>query len=150
VNDFLQIFTQLGVNSTLLIQFATVAVVFLYLSKFFFEPYLKLFDLRHKHLVEDRETANKLIEEGNKKLASYNQTLASARREARAILDKTILEAKMQEAEILNDAREAAKKIQAEAAASLEQQRIAVNKVLATDLEKYVQQAAEKIVLRKS
>ncbi len=149
MNDLLQIFIQLGVNSTLLIQFVTVVIVFVFLSKFFFTPYLKLFELRHKRLIEDRENANKMIEEANKKFETYNKSLSSARREAQLSLEKAISEAKAQEAALLGAAREEAKKIQLTAAASLEQERTKVQAVLAADVDAFAKEAIEKILARK-
>ncbi len=140
---------QLGLDQTLFIQFAIFAVLYLVLNYAFFRPFLKLFQIRHRRTVEDREAAEKMVKQADAKFAEYKQRLAEERQAAKRELDATIEQAKKEEAAILGVAREEARKITQEASESIGKQRDQLRKQLELDVELLARNISEKLISRK-
>ena len=140
---------QLGLDKTFFIEFALIAALFLFLSKVYFKPFLKLFEARHKKTVEDREAAEKLLAEAHSRLEEYKRVLAEERTSARREYEALLLEARKQESQLLAEAREEAKKITQEAADSANRQREQLRKQLEKDVESIAQTISESLLSRK-
>jgi len=140
---------QLGLDNTFFVQLAIIAALFLLLSNFYFKPFLKLFEARHKRTVEDREAAERLMAQAQAKLEEYKKLLTEERIAAKASFDATLQEARKQESEILSQAREEAKKITHDAAESVNKQREQVKKQLEADVNQIAQTISERLLARK-
>ena len=140
---------QLGLNYTFLIEFALFAALFLLLSEVYFKPFLKLFELRHKKTVEDREAAEKLMTQAQAKFDEYKRLLTEERVLSKKSFEATLQEARKQEAELLSQARDEAKKITQEAADSVNRQRDQIKKQLEADVTQLAQNISERLLARK-
>lgn len=141
---------QLGLDNTFFIQLGIVAALFFVLSKFYFKPFLKLFETRHKRTVEDREAAERLLSQAETKLEEYKRLLAEERIAAKKNYDAALAEARKQETELLTQARDEAKKITHEAAESMNRQRDQIKKQLDVDAEAIAQTISERLLSRKA
>ena len=140
------LFQQLGLDSTFYIQFVIFGVVYVVLSTLFFKPFLKLFEARHKRLVEDREAAEKLVSQADSKFEEYKARLTAERTEARKEYDLLILRAKKEEQEIIGAARDQAKKITQEAADSVLKQKEQIKAQLETEVEGLARTIADSLL----
>lgn len=140
---------QLGLNSSFFIEFALFFFLFLILSRFYFRPFLKLFEARHKRTVQDREAAEKLLAQANSKLEEYKRLLTEERAATKKEFDVALQEAHKQEEELLAKAREEAKKITQGAAESVHRQREELKKQLEKDVETISQTISERLLSRK-
>jgi F-type H+-transporting ATPase subunit b len=141
---------QLGLDNTFFVQLGIVAALFFVLSKFYFKPFLKLFENRHKRTVEDREAAERLLSQADAKLDEYKRLLAEERIAAKRNYDAALAEARKQETELLTQARDEAKKITQEAAESMNRQRDQLKKQLDADVEVIAQTISERLLSRKA
>lgn len=146
MSDIIQ---QLGLDSTVFVQAGIFILVFLVLSQVYFKPFLKLFDLRHKRLIEDRNAAESLIKDADAKFEEYRKKLAEERAEARQAYEALVNESKREESAILNQARAEAKKITQEAAENANQQREKIKKQLDADVEGLARSIADQLLTRK-
>ena len=140
---------QLGLDNSFFVELAMIAALFVLLSQLFFKPFLKLFEARHKRTVEDREAAEKLMAQAHAQLDEYKRLLSEERMAAKKGYDFALSEARKQEAELLNEARETAKKITQEAADSVNRQREQLKKQLESDTDLIAQTISEKLLSRK-
>lgn len=140
---------QLGLDKTFFIELGVVAVIFVMISNLYFKPFLKLFEARKKKTVGDREAAVRLLAQANAKLDEYNRRLTEERQSARKTYEQALLEAKKQEAVILGEAREEAKKITQEAADSVNRQREKLKRDLEVDVESIAHSITERLLARK-
>lgn len=141
-----EILEQLELNNTFFIQFALFAVLFLLLAQIYFRPFLKLFELRHKKMVADKQSAERLVEQADAKFAEYTKRLSEERKQARQEYESLLLATKLEEAAILNQAREEAKKITKDAAASAVLQREQLRHQLEVDVESIAQQISKALL----
>ena len=140
---------QLGLNSTFFIEFAIFIVLYLILANVYFKPFLKLFQARHKKTIEDRETAEKLMQQAQAKFDEYKRVLQEERTSLRAEYERALTEAKHQENEQLAKARDEAKKITQETIEAVDQQRVQLKKQLSADIESLAQGISERLLSRK-
>jgi F-type H+-transporting ATPase subunit b len=145
-----ELLNQLGLDSTFFIEFAMIAVLFFALSQFYFKPFLKLFQARHKKTVEDREVAMRLMAQAQAKLDEYKRLLHDARHENKKALEHAITEARKSETEILAEARNEAKKITQAAADSVNNQREDLKKQLQADVEAIARSISDRLLSRKA
>jgi F0F1-type ATP synthase membrane subunit b/b' len=143
------ILTQLELDRTFFIQFATFSIVFLILSRIYFRPFLHLFEARHKRTIEDREAAERLMSQAQAKLDEYKTRLAEERAAARRDYEAVLNEAKKEEATILYLAREESRKITHEAAESVAKQHEQLKRQLEVDAESLARSIAERLVPKK-
>lgn len=143
------ILEQLGINSTFFYQLAIFIAVFIVLSQFYFKPFLRLFEQRHKRTVQDREAAERMLLEAQQKLEEYKTKLAQERTKSKSEFDAIIGQAKKDEAAQMARAREEAKKITQEAADSIAAQRDSLKNQLQKDVEAMAQTISEKLLSRK-
>ncbi len=140
---------QLNLDNTFFVEFVIIAVLFLVLSKVYFEPFLKLFEVRHKRTISDREAAEQLMQQAQNKLEEYKRLLSEERLAARKTYEEALTQAKKQEAIVLAEAREEAKKITQDAADSVNLQRDRLKKQLDSVVEEVAQGISEKLLSRK-
>jgi F-type H+-transporting ATPase subunit b len=143
------ILEQLGIDSTFFAELVIFFVVFTILSRFYFRPFLQLFEARHKKTVQDREAAEKMMIDAQQKLEEYKQRLSLERANAKKHYDSILEQAKKDEAEIMARAREEAKKVTQEAADSVAAQREKLKAQLQSDVESLAQTISEKLLSRK-
>lgn len=138
----------LHLDHTVFIQFGIFAVLFFLLPNIFFRPYLKLFEQRHKKMVEDREAADRMMKQANDKFEEYKRKIGEERAAARKDYEQMILAAKKDEFEILNSARNEAKKLTQEAIESVNAQRDQLKKQIDADVETFGKQISEKLMTK--
>ncbi len=142
------ILEQLGLDRTFFIEMGIFLVLFLFLSKFYFRPFLALFEARYRKTIGDREKAEKLMRDAQTKMDDYKRTLSDARINARAEYDLALLEAKKLEALELSKAREEAKKITQQTVDQINHQRNELKKQLNQDVENLAQSISERLLSR--
>ncbi len=143
------IFQQLGLDHTFFYQLAIFCVLFFLLSRLYFKPFLSLFETRHKRTVADREAAEKLMAQAQTKFDDYKRRLTEERLNARKEYEMILAEAKKEEALLLGQAREEAKKITQTAIDAIGKQRGELKRELEGDIETLAKTVSEKLLLRK-
>jgi len=143
-----EILQQLGVDQTFFVIFGIFTAVFFILERVYFKPFFKLFELRHKKTVEDRQAATDMLAQAESKLDEYQRKLNDARTQARTEFNQLIDEAKKEEARVLAGAREEAKKIAQEASAEVLQQRDRLKKQLEGEVEQIAKGIADKLLVK--
>lgn len=141
-----EILEQLELNDTFFIQFALFATLFVLLTQIYFKPFLKLFELRHKKMVADKQSAERLIEQADARFAEYTKKLSEERLLARQEYEALLVATKAEEAAILSQAREEAKKITKEAAESVALQREELKRQLEVDIESIAQSISKTLL----
>lgn len=142
------IIQQLGLDYTYFVQLGILATVFVLLSNVYFKPFQKLFESRHKRMVEDREAAENLLKQADARFEEYRKRLHDERGRARQEMEAVIAEAKKEESAILNEARNEAKRITQEAAESVAKQREQVSRSLQSEVEALAQQISQTLLVR--
>ncbi len=140
---------QLGLDQSLFVLLAIVSVLYFILTPLYFRPFLRLFALRHKRTVEDREAAENMVKQADAKLEEYKKRLSEERQAAKRELDAALEQAKKEEAALLGAARDEARKITHEAAESVAKQRDQLRKQLELDVEVLARNISEKLISRK-
>jgi len=140
---------QLGLDNTFFMELALIAFLFVVLSRLYFQPFLKLFEARHKKTVEDKLAAEKLLAEANSKLEEYKNAITLERANARKDYENTLIEARKEESRILAEARDEAKRITQKAAESIQSQHEQVRRNLEVDVESFAQNISERLLSRK-
>jgi len=144
-----EILKQLDLDQTFFVQMAVFAALFFALSRIFFQPFLKLFQKRYDRTVHDKEAAAKLMSQALAKLEDYKQQLATERSAARAEYETIIASAKADEAALMSQAREEAKKITQATAESISKQREEIKAQLEKDTDDLARTISEKLLSRK-
>ncbi len=144
------ILEQLGLDQTYFFQLAVFAVLFFFLGRVYFKPFLSLFEARHRKTVQDRAMAESLLSQAESKLEEYKKKMTEERAAAREELNVLLKEARDQEAALLARSRDAAKKITSEAGAALAAKAEQIKAQLDVDAEVIAQSISEKLLLRKS
>ncbi len=142
------ILRQLELDQTFFAQLALFWVLFLILSKVYFKPFQRLLAQRHQRTVADRQEAEKLMAEADRKFDEYKHRIAEERAAARKDYETLLAEAKREEAEILGGARAQAKQITQEANESIQKQREDIRRQLETDAETLAQQISQKLLVK--
>lgn len=144
-----ELLTQLGLDHTVFVQFAIFAVVFPILANFFFKPFLKLIEARHKRTVEDREAAEKMMGEANARFEEYKRRLSEERATAKKDYEEILAAVKREEGELLSQARAEAKKITQEAMDDVVKQREHVQQQLAREADVIAKTISETLLARR-
>jgi F-type H+-transporting ATPase subunit b len=140
---------QLELDQSFFYQLALFSVVFFVMRGLYFKPITKLFNARHKRLIEDREAAEALVSQADQKLEEYKRRLTEERVEARKQYDAILADTRKEEAQILNTARNEAKKITQEAVESINKQREQIKKQLEADVEGLAKNISDTLLARK-
>lgn len=99
----------LEIDGTVLITFALVWILVVFLTKFFFKPLQKIRSERAARLDGDREASQRAESEGAKDLRGVEQSLKAAREAAGRIRDDLELEALREKSRLLSEVGLAAK-----------------------------------------
>lgn len=145
-----EIAEQLELNSTFFYQLVLFAIVFIFLSRVYFRPFLKLIQLRHKRTVEDRKAAEALTQQAQEKMDQYEKRMTEERKKIRAEMELLVTQAKQKESEILSHARDEAKKITQDAMGDMDRQKEALKSKLNAEIETLAAQVSEKLMSRKA
>ncbi len=145
MNELLE---QLSLDQTFFTELALVAVTFLALSQFYFKPFLELIEARHKKTVEDRESAERIAQQAEAKLAQYQRTLGAERARIKKQFEVALQEAKKQESLILSQAREEAKRLTQEAVDAVHKQREGLSAQIQAEVEQFAQSISERLLSR--
>jgi len=143
------ILEQLGLDGSFFIQIAIFAVLFFVLTRVYFRPFMRLFELRHQRTVADRQSAEKLLSEADLKFEEYKKVIAQERAAARKDFEAVIQSARAEEAVIIGHAREEAKKITQTTAESMSGQKDELKRQLQGDVDVMAKVIAEKLLSRK-
>jgi F-type H+-transporting ATPase subunit b len=143
------ILQQLGLDSTFYTQLMVFFVLFIFLGQFFFKPFLRLIEERHRRTVQDREAAESMMASAAAKMEEYQAKLHAARVEARGELESVIASAKAEEAKVLTAARDEAKKITQQVSSEIDVERARVRAQLEMDAEALATAISDKLLVRK-
>ncbi len=144
-----EILEQLELNQSFFYQLIVFAVLFFFLSRLYFAPFMKLFEVRHKKTVEDREAAERLMQQAQDLFSEYSRRMSEERASARKEYEQAISSAQKEETEMLNRARDEAKKITQDAIESVSRQRQALRSQLEADIEGLAKTVSEGLLSRK-
>ncbi len=115
---------KLGINWSLLIaQIVNVALLLWMLSSFLFKPIIAMLNERTKRVQESLAEADKMKSQIADSRKAYDAEIARARTEAAGVLAQAGERAKVQEAEIIAQARVEAERIKEDARKTLDQER---------------------------
>lgn len=89
----MELFTALGINSTLFIQIGVFLVTFIFLKYLLFDPYFAAFQQRSKKTVGQVDEAEKYIAQTKAMEVRYTEQAKSINEEYKSIYDKTRTEA---------------------------------------------------------
>ena len=143
------ILEQLEFNRTVIVEFIIFIFLFVIMSELFFKPFLRLFQLRHKRTVEDREAAERMMAEAEARFEEYKKRLHEERLAAKQEYEAILSAARREEAALLTRAREEAKKIAQEANESIAKQREQLKKQVEADIETLAGGISERLLSRK-
>lgn len=140
---------QLGLDNSFFVELGIFIALFLALSQLYFKPFMKLFDIRYKKTVQDREAAEQLMAQAQGKFEEYKRQLTEQKVEAKKHFELALAEARKEEFELLTEARNEAKKITQDAVDSVNSQREQLKKQLETDVEAIAHNISERLLSRK-
>ncbi|MFN7684449.1 MAG: ATP synthase F0 subunit B [Oligoflexia bacterium] len=143
------IINQLGLDSTFFAQIGVFFVLFFFLSRVYFKPFLKLFEERHARTVADREAAQALMAQADEKLSEYQQKLSDARARARKEIEDALRLAHQEEQQILAKARDEAKQLTQSALQEIERERLRLKGALETDAEGLAKSIVDHLLVKK-
>lgn len=129
------ILEQLGIDATFFVELGVFVVLFGFLSRAYFAPFMKLLQERHERTVRDREAAKAMLEQADAKMTEYQAKLSDARAKARAEIEESLRKAHVEEQAILAGSRDEAKKITQEALAQVEAERVRLRAAIEADTE---------------
>jgi F0F1-type ATP synthase membrane subunit b/b' len=99
----------LEIDGTVIITFAVVWILVVFLGRFFFRPLLKIRSEREARLNGDREASRRAAEENARDIQNVDQALKAARAAADKIRDDLELEALREKTRLLSDVGKTAK-----------------------------------------
>lgn len=139
----------LTINWNLLFSIITVLVLILILKRFFFEKVKRFMDERKTQVAEQFQKADEAENQARKKLDEYNEILAGAEKEKRAIIAGAMESAKVQADSVLDEARKEAADIREKTRIQIEKEKVAARKEIHNEASELAVQVAEKILENK-
>ena len=139
----------LTINWNLIFSVITVLVLILILKHFFFEKVKKFMDERKAQVEEQFQKADEAGNQARKKLDKYNEILAGAEKEKRAIIAGAMENAKIQADSVLDEARKEAADIREKSRIQIEREKAAARKEIHNEASELAVQVAEKILENK-
>ena len=125
----------IDLDLSILVTIIYVAILYVFLSKFFFGPVTRILADRHKAIQGSLEEAATRIEEVEKKTSAYEAAVREARADAYKHQESIREEALEVRAQLLNDARREADQIIVDARARLETETAAARKELEGEID---------------
>ena len=142
----IQVFSQLGLDSTYPIQFLIFVLTFALVSKIFFQPYGDLLEERAERTTKDKQRAEALEVLAREKVSTYEQEMAKARHEANREFERIIEAAKGQETKLIQSARDEAKQKTQDALMSVQADRSRAQAELDRDVEPLATRVSEALL----
>ena len=139
----------LTINWNLIFSIITVLVLILILKRFFFEKVKRFMDERKAQVAEQFQKADEAENKARKKLDEYNEILAGAEKEKRAIIACAMESAKVQADSVLDEARKEAADIREKSRIQIEREKAAARKEIHNEARELAVQVAEKILENK-
>ena len=139
----------LTINWNLIFSIITVLVLILILKRFFFEKVKRFMDERKAQVEAQFQKADEAENQARKKLDEYNDILAGAEKEKRAIIAGAMESAKVQADSVLDEARKEAADIREKSRIQIEREKIAARKEIHNEASELAVQLAEKILENK-
>ena len=139
----------LTINWNLVFSIITVLVLILILKRFFFEKVKRFMDERKAQVAEQFQKADEAENQARKKLDEYNDILAGAEKEKRAIIACAMESAKVQADSVLDEARKEAADIREKSRIQIEREKVAARKEIHNEASELAVQLAEKILENK-
>lgn len=139
----------LTINWNLIFSIITVLVLILILKRFFFEKVKRFMDERKAQVEEQFQKADEAENQARKKLDEYNEILAGAEKEKRAIIAGAMESAKVQADSVLDEARKEAADIREKSRIQIEREKVAARKEIHNEASELAVQLAEKILENK-
>ena len=139
----------LTINWNLIFSIITVLVLILILKRFFFEKVKRFMDERKAQVEEQFQKADEAENQARKKLDEYNEILAGAEKEKRAIIAGAMESAKVQADSVLDEARKEAADIREKSRIQIEREKVAARKEIHNEASELAVQVAEKILENK-
>lgn len=139
----------LTINWNLVFSIITVLVLILILKRFFFEKVKRFMDERKTQVAEQFQKADEAENQARKKLDEYNEILAGAEKEKRAIIAGAMESAKVQADSVLDEARKEAADIREKTRIQIEREKVAARKEIHNEASELAVQVAEKILENK-
>jgi F-type H+-transporting ATPase subunit b len=138
---------QLGISWALLLaQLFNVILLVWLLTRFLYQPVLKMLNERTRRIQESLQDAERVKEQLANAQRDYEAELAKARQEAAGILAQAQERAKVQEAEIIAQARVEADRIRVEAREQAERERDQLLRDLKGQMAELVTRTAERVL----
>lgn len=139
----------LTINWNLVFSIITVLVLILILKRFFFEKVKRFMDERKAQVEAQFQKADEAENQARKKLDEYNEILAGAEKEKRAIIAGAMESAKVQADSVLVEARKEAADIREKSRIQIEREKAAARKEIHNEASELAVQVAEKILENK-
>lgn len=139
----------LTINWNLIFSIITVLVLILILKRFFFEKVKRFMDERKAQVEAQFQKADEAENQARKKLDEYNDILAGAEKEKRAIIAGAMESAKVQADSVLDEARKEAADIREKSRIQIEREKVAARKEIHNEASELAVQVAEKILENK-
>lgn len=139
----------LTINWNLIFSIITVLVLILILKRFFFEKVKRFMDERKAQVEAQFQKADEAENQARKKLDEYNDILAGAEKEKRAIIAGAMENAKIQADSVLDEARKEAADIREKTRIQIEREKVAARKEIHNEASELAVQVAEKILENK-
>lgn len=130
----MEIFTSLGLNSTLFVQMAIFLVVFVVLKQVLFGPYFAAFHERRNRTVGQTEAAERYVSEARKLEEQYAAKAQAINEQFKAIYDKTRGEATKEYDRVVQDARARNKQTVDQARTTIQKEIVAARSTMSSDV----------------
>lgn len=130
----MEMFTSLGLNSTLFVQMGVFLVVFIVLKKVLFEPYFAAFHERKERTEGVTEAAERYVHEAKALEEKYSQKAQAINAQFRAIYDKTRTDALREYDRVVQQARAKSKDWMEEARGKMKKEVSDANEQMTRDI----------------
>lgn len=137
---------QFGLDQTLGIQIAVFLAAYFLLTQFYFKPFLKIIEARHRATTKNKAEAEAATEKAREMLEQYQFAIREERKTAKKQLEDALSEAKKEEEKLLTAARAEARDIALGAAQELAKQEAGIRSSIAKDVEALSAQLASKVL----
>lgn len=143
------ILAQLELDQSFFVQMLIFGALFLLLTRTYFKPFLILIEARHRKTVEDREAAERLLQQASGRFEEYQRRLDAERASAKKEYEEILAQAKKEETALIAQSRDEARKITQEAVESLGKHRENLKRQLEVDVEGMARTISERLLSRK-
>ena len=143
------IIDQLGLDGTFFTQLGVFFVLFFFLGRVYFAPFLKLFQERHQRTVADKEAAQALLAQADEKFSEYQSKISEARLRARQEMEEALRAGHREEQAILTRSRDEAKRLTQAALQEVDAERARLRAAIETDAESLAKAIVDHLLVKK-